>query len=228
LKYLLLFLFSLFFNYIVASFHLDISKKEINQNILAEIENHSLYIQNDHNLDNIYYLTSIDSSNNSIGVAYFLDWINEFPDFGKIYKTSLFDIIYQAFIPILYTNWLYIPNSGGMQRILYGKHDIEGIWAVYDLKDDKIEKLKSLSFETAGHKTVHYYSNTAINNIKLVSKNNFPFINIITWNHMIGAPNNNKYKEFKPIYFSKELWEEYRMDNNRSVLVKNLLKNFNN
>ena len=26
---------------------------------------------------------------------------------------------------------------------------------------------------------------------------------------------------------SKELWEEYRMDNNRSVLVKNLLKNFN-
>lgn len=228
MKYLLLFLFSLFFNYIVASFHLDISKKEINQNILAEIENHSLYIQNDHNLDNIYYLTSIDSSNNSIGVAYFLDWINEFPDFGKIYKTSLFDIIYQAFIPILYTNWLYIPNSGGMQRILYGKHDIEGIWAVYDLKDDKIEKLKSLSFETAGHKTVHYYSNTAINNIKLVSKNNFPFINIITWNHMIGAPNNNKYKEFKPIYFSKELWEEYRMDNNRSVLVKNLLKNFNN
>ena len=77
MKYLLLFLFSLFFNYIVASFHLDISKKEINQNILAEIENHSLYIQNDHNLDNIYYLTSIDSSNNSIGVAYFLDWIND-------------------------------------------------------------------------------------------------------------------------------------------------------
>lgn len=228
LKYLLLFLFSSFFNYIEASFHLDISKKEINQNILTEIENHSLYIQNDYNLDNIFYLTVVDSSNNSIGVAYFLDWINEFPDFGKIYKTNLFDIIHQIFIPIFYTNWLYIPNTGGMQRILYGKHDIEAIWAVYDLKDGKIETLKSLSFETNGHKSVHYYSNDTINNIKLVSKNNFPFINIITWNHMIGLPNSSEYKEFNPIYFPKELWKEYGMDKNRSVLAKDLLKSFNN
>ena len=228
MKHLLLFLFLLFFNYIEASLHLDISKKRINQSILNEIENHSLYIQNDYNLDNIYYLTALDSLNNSIGVAYFLDWINEFPDFGKIYKTNLFDIIHQIFIPIFYTNWLYIPNSGGMQRILYGKHDIEGIWAVYDLKDGKIETLKLLSFETNGHKAIHYSSNTSINNIKLVSKNNFPFVNIISWNHMIGTPNSTEYKEFKPIYFSKDLWEEYRMDNNRSVLVKDLLKNFNN
>ena len=86
--YLLLCPFFLFFNYTQASFYSSISKNDINEKILREIENHSLYIQNDYNLDNIYYLASIDSLNNSIGVAYFLDWKNEFPDFGKIYKTN--------------------------------------------------------------------------------------------------------------------------------------------
>tara|TARA_B100001142_G_scaffold57237_1_gene55986 strand:- start:324 stop:1001 length:678 start_codon:yes stop_codon:yes gene_type:complete len=218
--------FLLLFNFIEASFYLDISKNKIDQNILTEIENHSLYIQNDYNLDNIYYLTAIDSFSNSIGVAYFLDWNNEFPDFGKTYKTNFFDIIYQLFIPIFYTNWLYIPNTGGMQRILYGKHDIEGIWAIYDLKGGKIDSLRALSFETTGHKAVHYSSNNPINNTRLVSKNNCPFINIITWNHMLGLPNSNQYKEFKPIYFSEELWLEYNMDNNRSELIKILLKKF--
>tara|TARA_Y100000996_G_scaffold415368_1_gene409633 strand:- start:699 stop:1370 length:672 start_codon:yes stop_codon:yes gene_type:complete len=220
-------LFLLIFNFTEASFYLDVSKNKIDQNLLTEIENHTLYIQNDYNLDNIYYLTAIDSFNNSVGVAYFLDWNNEFPDFGKNYKTDFLDIIYQVFIPIFYTNWLYIPNTGGIQRILYGKHDIEGIWAIYDLKDSKIDSLRLLSFETDKHKEVHYSSNDPINNINLVSKNNFPFISIITWNHMIGQPDSNKYREFKPIYFTKELWKEYRMDNNRSTLVKELLKDFN-
>ena len=35
------------------------------------------------------------------------------------------------------------------------------------------------------HKAFHYSSNNPINYIKLVSKNNFPFINVITWNHML-------------------------------------------
>ena len=226
MKYFLLLLFLLFFNLIEASFYLDISKNQINQNILTEIEKHSLCIQNDYNLNNIYYLTAADSLRNSIGVAYFLDWNNEFPDFGKIYKTNFFDIIYQIFIPIFYTNWLYMPNTGGIQRILYGKHDIEGIWAVYSLKDEKIVSLKSLSFETRGHKLVHYSAEETINNTKLVSKNNFPFINVITWNHMLGLPNSNQYKEFKPIYFPEELWLEYNMDNNRAESVKGLLKKF--
>ena len=31
------------------------------------------------------------------------------------------EIIYQLIVPIFYTNWLYIPGTGGIQKILYSK-----------------------------------------------------------------------------------------------------------
>ena len=123
-------------------------------------------------------------------------------------------------MPIVYTNWFYIPNSGGIQRLLYGKHDIEGIWAVYNLKDGKISSLKSLDFETSQHKEVHYSNSSSTNNISSVSNKNHPFIRIITWNHMIDRPDSSKYIEFYPIYFPRSKWKEYNMDNKRAEMTK--------
>ena len=197
-----------------------------NNKILKQIENKSLFIENSNGLKNIYYLATIDSLNQSIGVAYFFDWENEFPDFGRNYESNFFEFIYQIIVPIFYTNWLYIPNTGGIHRILYGKHDIEGIWAIYDLENKNVLSLKSLSFETKGHKEVHYTFSDKIKNIELVSQNNHPYVKVITWNHMFDKPTNNDYMEFNPIYFSNNKWEEYNMNKKRSEMTKNLFMKY--
>ena len=225
---ILLFCLLLLLNCAGTSLHSKISNHDKNNNkILKQIENRSLFIENSNGLENIYYLATVDSLNKSIGVAYFLDWNNEFPDFGKNYESNFLGIVYQVIVPIFYTNWLYIPNTGGIQRILYGKHDIEGIWVVYHLEDENILSLKSLSFETRGHKEIHYTFSDTLKNIELVSKNHHPYVKVITWNHMLDKPSNNEYMEFNPIYFSSNKWEEYNMNKKRSEMVKILFNNFN-
>ena len=226
---LLLFCLLFIFNCKGTSLNPEISNHDIKNkpDILNQIESRSLLIQNSDGLENVYYLAVEDSINNLLGVAYFLDWSNEFPDFGKNYKTSFLDIASQIFMPIVYTNWFYIPNSGGFQRILYGKHDIEGIWAVYSLKNGKISSLKSLDFETRGHKEMHYSDSSLTNNISSVSNKNHPFIRIVTWNHMMDRPDSSKYIEFYPIYFPNSKWKEYNMGNKRAEMTKKLFNNFN-
>ena len=86
---------------------------------------------------------------------------------------------------------------------------------------------KSLSFETRGHKEIHYSFNDTLKNIELVSKNNHPYVRVITWNHMFDKPNRNEYMEFNPIYFSRNKWEEYSMNSKRSEMAKILFNNFN-
>ena len=223
---IILFFFLLLVNCTGTYLNSEIPNYDTNNNIFKQIENRSLFIENSNGLENIYYLVKIDSLNKSIGVAYFLDWKNEFPDFGTKYKSNSLDIFYQTIMPIFYTNWLYIPNTGGLQRILYGKHDIESIWAEYHFEDEKILSLKSLFFETKGHKKVYYSFNDTIQNIALVSKNNSPYVRVITWNHMLDKPTNNEYIEYKPIYFSKNKWKEYSMNNQRAELAKNLFNNY--
>ncbi len=227
-NFIKIFYLLLFFNFTVNPLHSKISNHDENNNkLLKQIETRGLFIEKGNDLKDIYYLAAVDSLNKSIGVAYFLVWNNEFPDFGKNYESNFLEFCYQLIAPIFYTNWLYIPNTGGLQRILYGKHDIEGIWAIYNLEDAKILSLKSLSFETRGHRKTHYTVSDTLNNITMVSKNNKPYVKVITWNHMLDKPTNNEYIEFNPIYFSSKKWKEYNMDNRRSEMVKMLFNKFN-
>tara|TARA_B100000945_G_scaffold316188_1_gene316649 strand:+ start:1841 stop:2533 length:693 start_codon:yes stop_codon:yes gene_type:complete len=227
-KFILLFYLLLLYNCRGNPICLTISNQDLDNNdFLKLIENKSLFIENSNGLENIYYLAKVDSIKKLIGVAYFLDWDNEFPDFGQNYESNFLEIIYQMIIPIFYTNWLYIPSSGGLQRILFGKHDVEGIWGVYNIEEEGILSLRSLYFETKGHKQVHYSFDDSVNNIGLVSRNNHPYLRVITWNHMLDKPINNEYMEYTPIYFPSNKWKEYNMNNQRAEMAKNFLKNFN-
>ena len=87
---LLLFCLLFIFNCKGTSLNPEISNHDIKNkpDILNQIESRSLRIQNSDGLENVYYLAVEDSINNLLGVAYFLDWSNEFPDFGKIYETN--------------------------------------------------------------------------------------------------------------------------------------------
>jgi hypothetical protein len=195
--------------------------------VFAEIENRGVIINNPTGLQNVFYLAAVDPLNKTVGVAYFLIWDNEFPDFGRKYKVNFVERLSQFFLPFYYTNWLYLPNSGGLQYLLFGKGDVEGIWAVYSFEQDIIFTLDFLSFELPGHNPVHFTSSGDKNNIRTVSQDNTPFVQIASWNHLFEPPDScQKRQTFNPTWFPSEKWNEYNMDNNRADIVKNYLKQY--
>lgn len=197
--------------------------------IFTEIKNRGIFIQNPSALKNVYYLAKVDSLSNSVGVAYFLEWKNEYPDFGKTFETSSLGILSQIITPLFYTNWLYIPNSGGLQRVLYGKHDIEGIWVIYSLSNDSLNSLDFMTFELPGHKITHFSKSEGNEEIHLVIKNNTPFVKVASWNHLFEQPNEqDNVQHFIPTPFPIEKWENYKMNNRRAEIAKNYLEQFAN
>ena len=191
--------------------------------LIADIEARGIFIQNSTGLSNVYYLSKVDTTNGCIGVAYFLEWTNEFPDFGRFYNANCIGLALQILAPLIYTNWLYIPLTGGLQRILYGKRDIEGIWAEYSYSNEKIDSLTTISFETPGHNP----ANISQADIALFSKDNIPFIKIASWSHLFEKPiQENPAGHFKPIPFPADKWGEYRMNNKRAEIAKISFCNF--
>ena len=226
-------LFVLFLNTNCSGTVLKINEHSNNPNnpqrVLDEIEKRGLYIQTPANLKNVFYLAKVDSLSNAIGVAFFLEWEDEFPDFGKTFKTNSFGILSQAIIPLFYTNWFYIPNSGGLQRILFGKHDLEGIWVKYSFSNGSLGSIDFLTFELPGHKIIHFSKSDNQNKIDLVSKNNSPFIKVASWNHLFEQPvEGGNVKHFIPIPFPLEKWKNYKMNNRRAEIAKNYFEQFGN
>ena len=52
-----------------------------------------------------------------------------------------------------------MPYSGGLQKIIYGEKDVEGIYAEYGLKNSELGNLINLAYESKGHIPNHIIDN---------------------------------------------------------------------
>ena len=194
------------------------------QKIHGWIEDQGIFIENSAKLDNLFYLMNVDSENRVLHVGYFLDWKNEFPDFGRTFKTTPKKILGQFFLPLVYTNFLYIPNSGGLQQIQFGKHDVEGIYAKYTYNNSGLTELLELRFELPGHNEIK------VPNLKLeitmddVSQDMIPWLKVASWNHLFAPPDKiGRTERFTAKLFPKDKWLEYNMDRKRAEVGKKYL-----
>jgi len=160
--------------------------------IYEQIEKRGIYLANPIGIKNVYYLAKIDSLTNNAHVGYFIEWEKEHPDFGTHYKTTLLGIMLQVIVPIFYTNWIYLPKSGGIVYLLYGKHDVEGIFAIYDCSENSLNKLKFIAFEFPNHKECQIPNEQSTIQIHDVAINYAPFLEVASWNHRFRIPINKR------------------------------------
>ena len=194
------------------------------QKIHSWIESQGIFIENPAQLENLFYLMNIDLENRVVHVGYFLDWKNEFPDFGRTFKTTPKKILGQFFLPLVYTNFLYIPNSGGLQQIQFGKHDVEGIYAKYSYDESGLTELLELRFELPGHNEIKVPNEKLEITMDDVSQDMVPWIKVASWNHLFAPPEkNDRTKKFKAKLFPKDKWREYNMDRKRAEVGKKYL-----
>jgi len=194
------------------------------QKIHGWIESQGLFIENSAKLENLFYLMNVDHENQVVHVGYFLDWENEFPDFGRTFKTTPKKILGQILLPLVYTNFLYIPNSGGLQQIQFGKHDVEGIYAKYSYDDSDLTELLELRFELPGHNEIIVPNEKLEITLDDVSRDIVPWIKVASWNHLFAPPvKNDQTQKFKAKLFPKDKWQEYNMDRKRAEVGKKYL-----
>ncbi|MFH1850905.1 MAG: hypothetical protein ABIA75_01030 [Candidatus Neomarinimicrobiota bacterium] len=188
------------------------------------VENQGIYIENPAWLENVYYLMNVEREKGVVHVGYFLDWENEFPDFGRRFKTTPVEIVKQFFLPLVYTNFLYIPNSGGIQQVQFGKHDVEGIYARYSFDDSGLTGLLELRFEIPEHKEINIPNYELKIELDAVSQDGIPWVRVASWNHLFLPPEkNDQTNRFKLKLFPKEIWQEYNMDRKRAEVGKRYL-----
>ena len=199
------------------------------QKIHGWIEDQGIFIENSAKLDNLFYLINVDPKKRVVHVGYFLDWKNEFPDFGRTFKTTPKKILGQFFLPLLYTNFLYIPNSGGFQQIQFGKHDVEGIYAKYSYDDSGLTELLELRFELPGHNEIKVPNQKLDITMDDVSQDIIPWLKVASWNHLFAPPDKiGRTERFTAKLFPKEKWLEYNMDRKRAEVGKKYLIPENN
>lgn len=186
-----------------------------NPEIRKEIEDNGLFFTTQEPVSAVYYLFTFNKELQELSVSYFVVWEQEYPDFGRSYSTNFMGKLAQVFVPLFYTNWLYLPKTGGMQRILYGKQDVEGIFAVFRYSHE-IETLKFCVFDSIGHNVIVR---------KYPERNSHVCIKTISWNHMVNLETVCDYAfRVHPRYFDKTAWNRLNMNRRRAESAKRWFK----
>ena len=217
------YLFILFLTLSCSGTIITINELSSNSRIEQLIEDKGIYILNSYKVVDIYYLYKVDVPNGKVKVAYFIVWSDEFPDYGFQYKTTTFDIFRQLCVPIIYTNWFYMPNSGGLQKIIYGEKDVEGIYAEYELKNSELGNLINLTYESIGHIPNHISDKEKLR--LEYSNNTAPLLEVSSWNHRFKKADNADLDlvKFIPELFNNNMWMELEMNNRRAEKIKKML-----
>ncbi len=194
---------------------------QLPSNIAQDIEQRPIYIARPDNLQNVYYLARVDSMRNRAFVGYFLKWSGEFPDFGRKHTVSSAERRKQYRIPIFYTNWLYLPRTGGVQRQMFGPGDVEGITVTYELVGDSLGQPLSIGFEMPGHKTLTVPDSTDEWSVHDIVSGDAPFLQLASWNHMFKPPEAGVSPQ--TIYvrpFPDRQWNRLKMNRRRAEIAK--------
>lgn len=189
--------------------------------IAEDIEARLIHIANPVGLEKVYYLGQVDTAEQVVRVGYFLVWPGEFPDFGRVYPVSKRERRRQIRLPLYYTNWLYIPRSGGLQRMMFGRGDVEGIGVTYALSDGELGMPVAVSFEMPGHKSVTVPDSVGTMLLGEVVYRNAPYLQMASWNHMFKPPDEGVARQAFPVQpFPGEQWERFNMDRRRAEIAK--------
>ena len=198
---------------------------QLPERIAEEIERRPIHLALPGDLQRVYYLARVDSAEGRVFVGYFLEWSGEFPDFGRKYPVSRAERWRQLRIPLFYTNWLYIPRTGGLQRRMFGPGDVEGIWVVYDLVYDlvgnRLGSLRSVAFEMPGHRAVTIPDSTSDWFIRDIVLEGAPFLQLASWNHMFRPPDKGiSSQAFYAQPFPTPQWHRLKMNRRRAEIAK--------
>ncbi|MFC1619230.1 hypothetical protein ACFL45_04715 [Candidatus Neomarinimicrobiota bacterium] len=195
--------------------------KRLPGNIAQDIEQRLIHIVQPDKLQNVYYLARMDPTENRVFVGYFLEWSGEFPDFGRKYPISRTERWQQVRIPIFYTNWLYIPRSGGLQRRMFGPGDVEGITVAYELVGDSLGQLLAIGFEMPGHKAMTIPDSTDEWSVQDVVSDGAPFLQLASWNHMFKPPAAGSSPQIFHVQpFPDREWSRLKMNRRRAEIAK--------
>ena len=189
--------------------------------IAQAIEAHGIHIAAPVRLSKVYYLARMDTAEQVVQVGYFLVWRGEFPDFGRRYPVSGREKIRQLTLPLYYTNWLYIPRSGGLQRRMFGRGDVEGIRVTYQLSDGELGELLRVSFERPGHRAFTVPDSAGTRTLAEVIYKGVPCLQIASWNHMFKPLDEGAERQAFPVQpFPEDQWERFSMDRRRAEIAK--------
>lgn len=189
--------------------------------IVHDIEQRPVHIAQPDDLKNVYYLARVDTAEHRAFVGYFLEWQGEFPDFGRKYPISSAERRKQYRIPIFYTNWLYIPWTGGLQRRMFGPGDVEGITVTYELAGDSLGQPLSIGFEMPGHKAMTIPDSTDEWSVRDIVYGGAPVLQLASWNHMFKPPEAGVSPQaFYPRPFPAEQWDRLKMNRRRAEIAK--------
>lgn len=189
--------------------------------IRRDIEQRPVHIAQPEDLQNVYYLARVDTAEHRAFVGYFLEWSGEFPDFGRKYPVSAAERRQQYRLPVFYTNWLYIPRTGGMQRRMFGPGDVEGITLTYELVGDSLSRPLSIGFEMPGHKALTIPDSTDEWSLLDVVSGDAPSLQMASWNHMFKPTDAGiSSQAFYPRPFPTKQWDRLKMNRRRAEIAK--------
>jgi hypothetical protein len=194
---------------------------QLPRHLAREIEQRPIHLAQPDELQNVYYLARVDTMGGRVFVGYFLEWSGEFPDFGRKYPISRTERCQQVRIPIFYTNWLYIPRSGGLQRRMFGPGDVEGITVAYELAGNRLGQPLSIGFEMPGHKAMTIPDSTDDWTIDQIVSGGAPFLQLASWNHMFKPPEAGVSPQaFAARPFPDRQWNRLKMNRRRAEIAK--------
>ena len=191
------------------------------ERIAEEIERRPIHIAQPDDLQHVYYLARVHPAGDRVFVGYFLEWPGEFPDFGRMYPVSRAERWRQLRIPLFYTNWLYLPKTGGLQRQMFGPGDVEGITVTYALVNDSLGQPLSIGFEMPGHKALTIPDSTDEWSIQEIVSGSAPFLQLASWNHMFSPPADGITSQtFHARPFPDQRWDRLKMNRRRAEIAK--------
>lgn len=192
--------------------------------VIAEIEERGFHLARAGDLEQVYYLARVDSAAGQVRVGYFLVWPGEYPDFGSDYPAGPGQVAVQRMIPLAYTNWLYLPGTGGLQRLLYGPGDVEGVAVLFTRDDRWLGRIESVRFELPGHAAVVIPDPALPWTLADVTRNDGPSLRVASWNHLFLPPDTTADPvrlEVTP--FPPDEWRRLKMHRRRAERAKLVL-----
>ena len=192
--------------------------------VTAEIEERGFYLARAGDLEAVYYLALVDSAADQVRVGYFLVWPGEYPDFGNHYPARAGQVVIQLLTPLAYTNWLYLPGTGGLQRLLYGPGDVEGVAVLFTWEDRRLIRIESVGFEQPGHEAAVIPDPALPWSLADVTHNNAPSLVVASWNHLFLPPDTTSSPvrmEVSP--FPPDEWRRLKMHRRRAEVAKLIL-----
>ncbi len=150
-------------------------------------------------LERVLYRTATTDDGRSLLAAYHPVW-----DFEQDPRPGMGPALTRAF----YTGGLKL------QRVIYGKGDVEVVEMEIDLETDRVVRLyyETADYDQAGN-VIHVDVNLADEKIPDVERLRFE---VVSWNHMLdlmgpGEDRDGRVYDLDPEPFTEKLWKEYRM-----------------